>query len=1114
MNKVLGNIILICFVLILSINLVYSIPYLVSDITCIDSDGGNKPFTQGSVVVSFKVDGILRNFTLKDACTNYQKTLFEYNCLSASELPQITDNVELGKKIALSAGIYNCTCLNNVCISGTIVTCSRNCDNSLIGSGGGTGATCSYTTSTCPSWSTCVSGSQYCTATNCNSLTKSCTTGTGAITIVSGCISTSETEDTEILCANNIDDDCDGSMDCADSECKDFCATTSISLPKNPTINISLIKNYGPGEKIQGLISFNNLKRLPSSTKVIVEVGDKRITKNLIDLCKNCGTIKEFYNLSNKGQNIPEESRIIEFAKADTITKYALVIPQVGVNDIQKAEFSLTGLPKNSFYPNSPKLDLNQADGKYDWEYTGPLKLDGSGAVIYQKINSDYLASLIPSSETYKIYGGERYEYCERVKLPKTKKYLLEAYVKKTSQTGGQLNFRIRHDGALGYSTEFDDKEGNIRNLECTSQEPSTSYSWKSCEIDVSNVDLNEEYNLICVYSKADNDEAAYYDIATEDYSLINKGYKCDPENCVYAEGFDYFIRAYFAAFDPKFSTTENVNLINSFSEVQCNYISSINNIANCIFPLTFVSNSQGKLQLTNLNLEYGGMSSSKLIGVNYNPETLNYAGSLNLTNKDFMNLTTPLSEGDYTLKVKLIYGTSQYASKEFEIEVFPTPSASLDVPETGIVNTDIPCNFSIDNSTGFKFSWNFGDGKNATIKEAKHSYDNIGFYNITLQVTDLNGVVSTFEKSIEIISAEQTLITLLDTTKLQLDNVLQQLNSLSGDVSSVTTTLNLKQKVNDAKLAVDGYNSEYNSALIMTGVAKEQKISAIYNKLLTLRKTTVSQVSISNFGFSPKLSIPDQIPDKLFSSVSDIGTAKNDIFAIQDKIEVTSKAYLVNLQYLAGEQETLRLVKKTVSVSDIPQGSSIVEYIPKEAEQSITDKNILSSGFTIIAADPIISWPASSSVEITYKLSSGDLESLSKTRTFLFVPITEESVEKYTCGDNICDLGEETTCKADCEIKSPILFYIFIIVLIIIVLGIGGYYLYEKYGTKKKYPFVNKESEIRLEAYIKKEQANRLPDIQIKSILVKKGWKKEQLDFVFNKIIKEKKAKLNRKLK
>ena len=36
------------------------------------------------------------------------------------------------------------------------------------------------------------------------------------------------------------------------------------------------------------------------------------------------------------------------------------------------------------------------------------------------------------------------------------------------------------------------------------------------------------------------------------------------------------------------------------------------------------------------------------------------------------------------------------------------------------------------------------------------------------------------------------------------------------------------------------------------------------------------------------------------------------------------------------------------------------------------------------------------------------------------------------------------------------------------------------------------------------KELANKLPIIQIKAMLVKKGWKKEQLDYIFNKLGKE----------
>jgi PKD repeat protein len=59
-----------------------------------------------------------------------------------------------------------------------------------------------------------------------------------------------------------------------------------------------------------------------------------------------------------------------------------------------------------------------------------------------------------------------------------------------------------------------------------------------------------------------------------------------------------------------------------------------------------------------------------------------------------------------------------------------------------------------IDNTTGgnlpLTYQWNFGDNTpNSSLQNPIHTYSSMGFYNVTLTVTDLNGDVSVYTRTV-----------------------------------------------------------------------------------------------------------------------------------------------------------------------------------------------------------------------------------------------------------------------------------------------------------------------------------------------------------------------------
>ncbi|MCX6707527.1 MAG: hypothetical protein NT001_05310, partial [Candidatus Woesearchaeota archaeon] len=116
---------------------------------CKDTDGGIDPFTKG--IVTKRAEDKLDFSSFEDKCG--------------------TTVSGMSNEIVAYVEEYYCVYHDGYNYDEKDVMCEHGCsDGACIQ----TTPICSYDISTCPTWRTCVGGSQYCTATNCNSLIKTC----------------------------------------------------------------------------------------------------------------------------------------------------------------------------------------------------------------------------------------------------------------------------------------------------------------------------------------------------------------------------------------------------------------------------------------------------------------------------------------------------------------------------------------------------------------------------------------------------------------------------------------------------------------------------------------------------------------------------------------------------------------------------------------------------------------------------------------------------------------------------------------------------------------------------------------------------------------------------
>jgi PKD repeat protein len=84
-------------------------------------------------------------------------------------------------------------------------------------------------------------------------------------------------------------------------------------------------------------------------------------------------------------------------------------------------------------------------------------------------------------------------------------------------------------------------------------------------------------------------------------------------------------------------------------------------------------------------------------------------------------------------------------------VNVFKIPKSGINAPKVGCVLTDVPFSFPLD-STGLKFSWDFGDGSGVSSKpNPVHQYQQAGTYTVSLQVTNADNCADKATFSIDI---------------------------------------------------------------------------------------------------------------------------------------------------------------------------------------------------------------------------------------------------------------------------------------------------------------------------------------------------------------------------
>jgi PKD repeat protein len=829
---------------------------------------------------------------------------------------------------------------------------------------------------------------------------------------------------------------------------------------------------YGANKPISGWV---NLSFSNESADSVLSAFDSSV--NLLDLLKNnsvspdCVPLDCSMTYSKVGSVANSKNFSINFAGKKTI---GIKITKE-IDEIKNLSFDVS-TDAGASCVSPLQIDILD-DDLIEWKY--------------ENTTDSYCNSEKPfgcfDSTSIKEIGVDEKNFCERIVVPPTKAIKIGAILRAIESVPESADFQLTLDIDGEPCVESISESGEV-----------------SCIISLEEALIGLTEVEVCI--KAESGSENKYKIGYDNYVESTCGFKKDLEGD--EEPFDFEIFAKPLRYSPISEDFEfNQNLIGEELESSINlgivdYIhEKYNNCTNgCIIPITFLSGINQEITISNFDLSYleiGDLSN------NFITDFYELESAPALLTSDFeklelekANLLAPSTLGKKTLYLKL--NDEKILEKEITVklmpeivDVFPTSVASL-VPTTFIAN--------LENVTGnLTYYWNFGDNSSEQISNnnfIKHTYSNIGSYDLTLKVKGSFGEsLKTF--NMEVVAPSEAINQTLIDYRLNLKNLKKQINELplmiKTEIEKVVDLIYLEKEL-------DKKEDNYKDAL------GDDEFVEIMKELLIMKVPEEIGLGfvIENGKFFQN---PDEIKldnfEVLDAGIVD-GESEDYINALNNWIRANldinfeSKNYVLNYKNLPSESLFTYMKLNLKPINDIEYLYVVINGNPAKIKFSLDfkDKDIEEFARAIIFDELIadentvveIIHPNAISIDNFPVYLSPDFNEL------------ELSFDLSACNNNgKCESGESSkNCKNDCKPWK------FVIVLLVILLGIAFVvYIVLQEWYKRKYEshlFKDKNQLFNLINFISVSESKNVSKNGIFSGLKGQGWKNEQIVYAWKK--------------
>jgi len=791
------------------------------------------------------------------------------------------------------------------------------------------------------------------------------------------------------------------------------------------------------GDVIEVDFEINVSGPLFNDLKIEGEIDDQKSTIKLIDIF-DYEDID--YEMSETNYKILDSTDVLNLVFKNA-GKQQVNLLLSGTDDVVESfDMKIVGFESSGSYPKLPSIDIDGGDS--EWKFLGFFE-GYSGKFSKPEGLKDY-----GGSSVY-IDDNELY-YCEIINLSEGKDFMVYTNVANGSSYGNLEAYIFSYD-ELG-----DELTAYGGDASCGFTDIKSDFNYYNCSINLDYSLVGE--NLVCVHNtKSKSGSTVHYYLKKD--SSSESGYTCVGDsgvfNCGKSLG-DFFIKVKSGEYSTELKGIASIDdWIVGTKEY---FIEKLNDaVSNCI-PV-----DGGCLVVFDVESESAGIVSLQEMSLVYT------AGS-----------------GEKT-ETNLFYS----------VETIPGY-----VTEVDGINLSDGIVITAGTESLFLLAPNVTKVKNYTLDLDLVSGPSD---DVIIQIHPLVGVPE---------GDLQLLLT-------KVSGYLDLLNLEKSEYGDVLEAVGMGGKVNDAITTLNGYYAQA-IALNTSNKTNEEIDSEVYNMsydVLKLIKDLPESISIISEGSEVILVEPGDVTLDMVVQSEKNEDNRMQVYYEQNKFTVNAEAKYFEVEYFDNSKEKKSFVKKTLSGSG--SGLVVFEVIPNSVVDSVSFKD----GFVNVKKSPVSiykkEFTSVSGVSFTYYADGNVVPALGELKTI----IAPKMIAGYSgdikpvCGDGVCtvleiggelvELEDSVTCPEDCAKKinwSSIIIVVLIGVLVIIAVSVYMKYFSRKKAVikgenKKKSLFSSGDDERKLKEYVKNAIKNGMTRGKITSNLLKRGWKREQVDSIFKSL-------------
>ena len=213
-----------------------------------------------------------------------------------------------------------------------------------------------------------------------------------------------------------------------------------------------------------------------------------------------------------------------------------------------------------------------------------------------------------------------------------------------------------------------------------------------------------------------------------------------------------------------------------------------------------------------------------------------------------------------------------------------------------------------------------------------------------------------------------------------QIDFITANLDSLSMDEKEATEAMQLRKNLEKSKIAVQRANRDLHSLIWrrLNQSELEQETKRILSRIEEVKVTTPKKIEVVDKSEFVKYASKEDVnkalevlinSTNLKFSKKEFNNLVQENYKLQSLITVTTKAKIIDVDYISGTKNTITLIQKVVNTDKTLDSIIFFEVIPKDIAKDLSEITLLFD-YEIISNDPIVSIDVNKIKEFSYILN------------------------------------------------------------------------------------------------------------------------------------------------